>query len=219
MNLKILCKNCAISLLSHISVPSSPTPHLHCTCQAPSASETKSLREVLLQAGSDLARLDSEMDQMQAALEALRQKREALLKFTAEHDTILAPIRRLPLELLTDIFARCSPPLTLWEEQGAPLLCAQVCAGWRKAAVATQRLWSSIRVSYHGCLNMSLFETWLSRANSCALSVSIICRRGERVDAERWQRFSSLIDLVVGHCDHWKVVQSMSAPFEDLSLR
>jgi hypothetical protein len=85
MNLKILCKNCAISFSSHISVPSSPTSHLHRTCQAPSASETKGLREVLLQAGSDLARLDSEIDRMQAALEALRQKREALLKFTAEH--------------------------------------------------------------------------------------------------------------------------------------
>src|SRR5882724_9078268 len=206
MNLKILCKNCAISLSSHISVPSSPTSRLHRTCQAPSASETKSLREVLLQAGSDLARLDSEIDQVQAALEVLRQKREALFKFTVEHNAILAPIRRLPLELLTDVFARCSPPSRIWEEQEAPLLCAQVCAGWRKAAVATQHLWSSIRVSYHGCLNMSLYETWLSRANSCALSVSIVCRRGERVNAERWQRFSLLIDLVVGHCDRWKVI-------------
>ncbi|KIM79563.1 hypothetical protein PILCRDRAFT_560323 [Piloderma croceum F 1598] len=151
-NLKIFCKNCGISLLSHISVPSSLTLHLHRTCQAPNASESKMLRDVLLQAGSDLAQLDSEIDQVQAVLEALRQKREALLKFTAEHNAILAPICRLPLELLTDIFVRC---------------------------------------------------------------LSSLPCRGERVNAKRWQRFSSLIDL----SGPLEGSQSMSASLKDLSPR
>ncbi|KIM79566.1 hypothetical protein PILCRDRAFT_26422, partial [Piloderma croceum F 1598] len=107
----------------------------------PNAFESKMLRDVLLQAGSDLAQLDSEIDRVQAVREALCQKRQALLKFIAEHNAILAPIRRLPPELLTDIFARCSPPSMLWQEQEAPSPCAQVCAGWRKAAVSTQQLW------------------------------------------------------------------------------
>ena len=116
-NLTIFCKNCGIFLLSHISVPSSRTPHLHRTYQAPNASESKILRDVLLQAGSDLAQLDSEIDQVRAVqVEALREKREALLKFTAEHSAIFSPICRLPLELLTDILAHCSLSSTLLQE-------------------------------------------------------------------------------------------------------
>ena len=164
------------------------------------------------QAGSDLVQLDSEINQVQAVLEALHQKREALLMFTAEHNAILAPIRRLPLELLIDIFIRCSPPSPLWHGQEAPSLCAQVCAGWRQAAVSTQPLWSSIRILYHGCLNVALFKTWLSWANSCALSVSIVFRQWEHLHVEHWQQFSSLIDLVVGHCDCWQDIRLCLPP-------
>jgi len=64
---------------------------------------------------------------------------------------------------------------------------------------------------------MSLFETNLSRAHSCALSVSIVCRQRERA-TERWQRFLSLIDLVVRHCSRWKVVSLCLPPSEIFDL-
>jgi hypothetical protein len=37
-------------------------------------------------------------------LDELRRKRKSLLNFLAEQNTILAPIRRLPAEILAEIF-------------------------------------------------------------------------------------------------------------------
>src|ERR1700691_404014 len=94
------CKNCGCPLVQQITIPSSPTPHLHRTLHPPDASETVIIRETMSHARPYLAELDDEIARMQAVLDDLRRKREELHKFSVEHDAFLAPIRRLPSEIL-----------------------------------------------------------------------------------------------------------------------
>jgi hypothetical protein len=212
LNQNILCKTCGSSLTHHVSVPSSPVPHLHRTLQAPDQSILGSIQEMLSHARTDLSELDDEIVQMQAVLDELRIKRNELQKFTSEHEGFLAPIRLLPVEILTEIFALCMPEwgTPSFSTRQAPLVLGQVCVGWRRAAASVQNLWSSITVSFTQCPNEALAMAWLSRATSAPLSILL--------DAEYYQHPSTkkmwpAISQLVQYCDRWKHIEiSLPSP-------
>ena len=205
-NPNILCKNCGTSLTHDISVPSSPAPHLHRTIQAPDASEFISIRETLSYAKPDLHQLDDDIKRMQTVLGELQRKRRELHKFILEHDAFLAPVRLLPLEILTEIFVLCMPK---WENaafssQRVPLIVGQVCAGWRHAALSTQTLWSSITVAPVGCPSTSLVRAWISRAISSPLKIRFDADYHPKSAARRmWPTIAELVQ----YCDRWKDIE------------
>ncbi|KAF9044424.1 hypothetical protein BJ165DRAFT_1481158 [Panaeolus papilionaceus] len=106
----------------------------------------------------------------------------ALQKSLDSLRSLSAPIRRLPPELLSEIFTHCLP----YTDQGpfirpcahtAPLLLTQVCAAWRITALATPALWASLaitRTDKAPChkTTMPMLRTWLDRSGRCPLSVS-----------------------------------------------
>lgn len=64
-----------------------------------------------------------------------------------------APIRRLPPEILNNIFEWCYDP-DIWEKRGtsAPLLLCQVCKTWRDVAISNPLLWDSHSIDI-GCIH------------------------------------------------------------------
>ena len=138
----ILCRACGTSLTDWISLPSSPTPHLHRTFQAPDATEATSIREVLAHAKPQLAQLDGEITQLREVLDELRQMRKVLRNFTKGHNTFLAPMRCSPSEVLTYIFALCLPTHTKssFNSHEAPLLIGKVCAGLEKEKLSLHKI-------------------------------------------------------------------------------
>lgn len=126
-------------------------------------------------------------------------------------DTFLAPIHRLPPELLSDIFILCVPS---WRTHSldslqAPLLLTQICRQWRLTALSTQRLWSLITIAYSKSLNESLLESWLSRTRSSSLFL--------RLDAEDCgdvlaKRMWPAIAMMIRYCDRWKRVELALPP-------
>ena len=199
----LTCKTCGSALTSNVSTPSSPTPHLYRTLQAPDPIEGISIRKVLTDAKRNLLRLDDEITHAQVVLDELCQQRRSLLNFTMDHDAFLAPIRQLPSEILTHIFTLCMPEheTSSFESWRVPLLIGQVCVGWRKAALSTQKLWSSITVAHTKGLNESLTKVWLSRAISSPLAI--------RLDYESYglsiaKRMRPVIAVLVQYCDRWK---------------
>jgi hypothetical protein len=106
---QLFCKACGSVIMHNISLPSSPTPHLHRTFQAPNVLEAISIREAVSHTKLQLPQLNDAIKQIQAVLDELRQKRKALYQFTTEHETFLAPIRRLPSEILAHVFTLCLP--------------------------------------------------------------------------------------------------------------
>ncbi|KIM89282.1 hypothetical protein PILCRDRAFT_32570, partial [Piloderma croceum F 1598] len=112
------------------------------TIQAPNATEAIRLREALRLATPIVHQLDDDISHVQMLLDKLRRKRELLHEFITEQNTILAPIRRLPAEILAEIFMFCmNYDISSFDPMQSPLLVGQVCRGWRQVALSTQELW------------------------------------------------------------------------------
>jgi len=78
----------------------------------------------------------------QYAIKEMEEQRLALEKQVAYAMGYLSPIRRLPLELLREIF--------LWSFEDQPCsawLLAAVCASWRRLALRTPLIWSKVSAS------------------------------------------------------------------------
>ncbi|KAF5341860.1 hypothetical protein D9611_001122 [Ephemerocybe angulata] len=106
--------------------------------------------------GQDLAHLDSYLTNqlstltaLDAEIDSLTQKRKELNESIDAHKRLRSPIRRLPKELLLEIFVLClparhQPVLAEWK---APLLLTRVCKSWRTLVMSAPVLWSSLHVA------------------------------------------------------------------------
>ena len=119
-----ICGTCNGPLLFHKPVPPSPTPHLYSIIQAPDPSETISLQNTIRDANSNLYELDGDIAHAEMILDTLRHKRETLHRFIIEHDAMFTHIRRLPLEILIEIFVLCMQPTEYLVSIRSMLLCS-----------------------------------------------------------------------------------------------
>jgi len=167
----------------------------------PDASEAFIVRKALRYANSDLHELHGDIAYVQAILDELRLKRESLRKFTIEHDAFLAPIRRLPAEILIEIFMLCmNYDLSSFSPNRSPSLFGQVCRGWRQVALSTQKLWSSITVTYYRPSSAKA-KLWISRASSAPLT---ICLNSVHPQTGRVGKIQPVIAVLAQHCDRWR---------------
>ncbi|KAJ7160325.1 hypothetical protein C8R46DRAFT_366970 [Mycena filopes] len=91
-----------------------------------------------------------------------------------ELNAIMDPMARLPLEIASDILLRAMPSAVPHPSPG-PLLFLAVSHLWQNIALSTPSLWASLRLRSvsrgtpfaQGC------ETWISRARTLPLSVSV----------------------------------------------
>jgi hypothetical protein len=69
-----------------------------------SESQAQMICDTISAAQSDISRLDDEITRLNAVLDSLTRKRDTLQTYTHLHMALVAPIRRLPPEVLSDIF-------------------------------------------------------------------------------------------------------------------
>ncbi|KIM39883.1 hypothetical protein M413DRAFT_446804 [Hebeloma cylindrosporum] len=81
-------------------------------------------------------------------LDDLRKIQEGTVAEIESLRSLLAPIRRLPPDLLAEIFMYCLPRQKFIRPapDQAPLLLAQICTSWRRASISTPRLWASLEL-------------------------------------------------------------------------
>ncbi|KAF5341888.1 hypothetical protein D9611_001131 [Ephemerocybe angulata] len=138
--------------------------------------------------GQDLTHLDSYLTNqlstlaaLDAEIDSLTQKRKELSESIDAHKRLRSPIRRLPKELLLEIFILClpgryQPVLAEWK---APLLLTRVCKSWRILVMSAPVLWSSLHVAIpRGSEPFVQFQLdrcarWATCAKSGPLSLSI----------------------------------------------
>nr|GAT47129.1 predicted protein [Mycena chlorophos] len=147
---------------------------------------------------------------MEAALVNLRTQRDALFKNIFAHQSLLSPIRRLPSDVLVEIFSACLPTkhYPLIHPSQPPLLFGRVCRYWRELSRATPLLWKKVHIRGLHDMHMRVandlgepsliarnapapdrailnrfletLDRWLDDAGSCALSVAYIQQREDR---------------------------------------
>ncbi|KAF8172441.1 hypothetical protein BJ912DRAFT_932397 [Pholiota molesta] len=82
----------------------------------------------------------------------LRREREELLQRIDKYRTLISPVRRLPPDVLREIYIACLPddrnPTMSSDE--APVVLTRVCASWRSIAMNTPRLWAALHIPVPG---------------------------------------------------------------------
>jgi hypothetical protein len=88
----------------------------------------------------------------------------------------LAPIRRLPLEIISFIFILCLPETPVPSARHAPLLLMQVDKHWRTVALSTPQLWSTLYLDFgrrKATSKVALGKLWFDRSRATPLFLTI----------------------------------------------
>ncbi|KAL0069607.1 hypothetical protein AAF712_003265 [Marasmius tenuissimus] len=112
-----------------------------------SVSAQNIVKQYLLDAETELKNYNLEVDRLKARIRALEHKRRILKENTTKYRSLLAPIHRMPPEVLAEIFDFCcEEDFICTDEDPTMITMTQVCGRWRQIGFATPRLWSTIRL-------------------------------------------------------------------------
>lgn len=204
----LLCQNCA-SPLAHLNTTRlSPNSYLLGTNHPPSELEIYSIRRAVADAKSDQLRLERDIAQLEATLDALYNEKGVINDYIREHEVLLAPARRILPEILSEIFQWCFADGMLASAADAPVVLGQVCNYWRSIAISTPNLWSSLNLHLrpnNAKFKPDLANTALSRSGACPLTIDLIFT-GDDYDWDGdWDEHAeSCLDSVLNHSRRWK---------------
>ncbi|KAJ8702044.1 hypothetical protein PTI98_000792 [Pleurotus ostreatus] len=123
----------------------------------------------------------------------------------------------MPVEIIAMIFSYCLPTDMYIAPCPceAPLLLTQVCAEWRRLAIAMPLLWSSLSVIVyptHSDPALPLIYLWLDRSGSCPLSLSFT-----HEDQDKWENDGSELaaHILTLFFDFWTRWQNFSMVLPD----
>ncbi|KAJ7737086.1 hypothetical protein B0H16DRAFT_108226 [Mycena metata] len=130
-----------------------------------------------------LVDFDHETAALRNRLRQLEKHRAILLDHRERTRAPLSPLRRMPPEVLGEIFSWTMNPVLDRLRQGridtsrSPWLLTQICSPWRSVAVSTPSLWSQVTIDYSESANnsstysLSLVEAQLQRSRANKLTV------------------------------------------------
>ncbi|KAF7345503.1 ABC protein [Mycena venus] len=121
--------------------------------EAPVDSDVAIVKLAISKNDARLASLDSEIARLRELLEQLEEERVSLLSDRTQNQAILSPLRKMPPEVLGDIFFWTLPSLRVARATGtyithSPWVLIHVSRRFREVAISTSSLWSLVVVIY-----------------------------------------------------------------------
>lgn len=106
-------------------------------------------RSLIADTERELVLLDKEIARVQVIFDNLHKRRINTAAQLLQCQSTIAPHRKIPNELLSEIFLQCSPdPIVVpWQLKQAPWQLGRVCSKWRQVSLATSKLWGNIQIS------------------------------------------------------------------------
>lgn len=140
-----------------------------------SSTDRTQISELLSKIKNDAARCDAEISRLHSLIISLENMRQQLRSRSNACSSLLSPIRRLPVELLVQIFSYCSGcnDLATGEDERPQLLTLNaVCASWRSIISSTPKLWSTITVDRNfQQRGLGLLKMYVQRSKQSPLSI------------------------------------------------
>ncbi|KAJ6456468.1 hypothetical protein C8R45DRAFT_1034563 [Mycena sanguinolenta] len=160
------------------------------TNYCPKDNESAEIRALLTEPTCRLQRLDDEIAELQKAIDKLSEERNTLCTYVDAHKALISPVRRLPLDIIQEIFLACIPMHRncVMSASEAPVLLGRICSSWRAISQAMPRLWARLHVvepqrgrfgAAHALINekatrrLDIAKLWLERSGQCPLSISL----------------------------------------------
>ncbi|KAJ7153930.1 hypothetical protein C8R43DRAFT_443430 [Mycena crocata] len=155
-------------ILSQLRVSYLPTPD-----------ELEDTKRELASLLAELASLAAEQWQLEWRIRALLARRDEIHKFIELKAAFIAPVRRIPDDVIQDIFLACLPTHgnAVMATSEAPLILCRICSPWRALALATPMIWASLHIPLafilHKHTRTLAITGWLQRSAPYPLSLSI----------------------------------------------
>ncbi|KAK7471282.1 hypothetical protein VKT23_002690 [Stygiomarasmius scandens] len=209
--------------------------------EVPSAEQCSLISEFLAGAEQDLQEYNAEALRLQAFIDAVTAKANQLERLMQMKQSLLAPVRKLPDELLALIFERCS--FDLFEEKEPAVV--YVCSRWRNIALSTPALWSHLVLKphagrkYYGPRAQRALDLHLERSKFCPLTIEVSLRSQDIFHysgphsklysgpfqllnvlarySHRWKRFELVLDPDLKN-EQRKLLTDYFSAIHDLSL-
>ncbi|KAJ7726388.1 hypothetical protein B0H16DRAFT_1592775 [Mycena metata] len=157
------------------------------TNYCPTDEEVPQIWELLVNPSSRLKQLDDEIAGLHKAIDKLAEERASLGAFVDAHKALLSPIRRLPPDIIEEIFVACLPTHRncVMSASEAPVLLGRICSSWRAVSLATTRLFTRLHVVFPRSADLTslsdakiaqrleVLQTWLGRSGQLPLSISV----------------------------------------------
>lgn len=172
---------------THLNTDESRSPYAHVlhTNYVPSDAEVLEIKSYLSKPESELHRLEIEVARARAILDKLFSEHDKLEQFVDAHRILITPMRRLPPEIFQEIFVQClsTSRNSVMHSREAPMLLTEVCSDWRRIALSTPALWSSLHFVFPHPASASdgskharfdAVRAWLARSGTLSkLSISV----------------------------------------------
>ncbi|KAF7343736.1 F-box domain-containing protein [Mycena sanguinolenta] len=130
------------------------------------------IRPVAKKAAARLACLDSEIFRLRDHLRDLEEEHAALAEYHAKNSTILSPMRRIPSEILGEIFSWSLLLSSAPDVKASPWVLTHVSRRWRAVAVTKFSLWSYIFLDFscRRTYSLDMVRTQIQRASTLNIS-------------------------------------------------
>jgi hypothetical protein len=127
---------------------------------------------------------------LQKTIDKLVEERDGLGIYVDAHKALISPARRLPLDIVQEIFVACLPTHRncVMSASEAPVLLGRICSSWRALSLTTPRLWANLHIvepprGRYGSSDtlvdekvmqrLDTMKMWLGRSGQCPLSISL----------------------------------------------
>ncbi|KAF7332778.1 hypothetical protein MKEN_00161500 [Mycena kentingensis (nom. inval.)] len=175
------------------------------TNHTPSAAEIAQIEAYIVAPTKELALIDSEIAELKAKLALLEQKREPIASELSDYNALLSPLRRMPVDLLREIFVACLPQghNCAMKAAQAPLLLGRVSSSWREVSRSTPALWNRLHIacSRHRANVAGIAAAaheWLARSGAMPLSLSL------SIDTELPGMVSTALQSILPYAQRWE---------------
>ncbi|KAJ7066305.1 hypothetical protein C8F01DRAFT_1122875 [Mycena amicta] len=224
----------------------SPFQNILHTNTVPTDAQVEEIRAFLDPHRLQLTELDKEVHRLAQLLNEATNRRDELQGMITSHETLVAPMRRVPDDVLRVIFVHTLPERrnTALDSGEGPLLLSRVCKYWRELALTTPRLWASMHLvvapdapddwrpsqrNFQELLH-SQMEIWLERSAAVPLVISmhISFQRyappvvgTSEMSSLRSPRLSPFLSALLGAVKRWGSIQlnlSLSPDITALSM-
>ncbi|KAJ7441753.1 hypothetical protein FB451DRAFT_96336 [Mycena latifolia] len=197
------------------------------TNYCPRGEEIVQIRTLLIEPTLQLKHLDDEIAVLQKALDKLTEERTGISAYVDAHKALISPVRRLPLDIILEIFTACLPTHRncVMSALEAPVLLGRICSSWRSISLLTPRLWSRLHIVEPPCLynaahslekklaqRLETTQMWLGRSGNCPLSISLQCN-----DSFIWGSQYQFIRALLPFASRWEHI-SFTAPLSTLGF-
>ncbi|KAJ7654601.1 hypothetical protein DFH06DRAFT_1474504 [Mycena polygramma] len=180
--------------------------------EPPEGSDLAFIHSVVSETEKRLTCLDDDITKLQKTLNQLEELRVLLSRYRAQNRAILSPLRRLPTEVLSEIFLWTSPTVGEDARTGSkldvgasPWVLTHINARWRAIALSTPSLWSLIMITYSeecaaaSAYPLSLIESQLRRSQTQALKIHFHTSPGAASSPQ-----IRVFDLLSKHSSRWE---------------